>query len=258
MPLQLHTCLILFSMASPVVDHAFSLLRTTCLRFRYPCARNIFTTSVLNSRIIRKRITRIPADHHVYQHEVDDGSLCPNDLPQLKLVNRNPRNLEQLCLEPKLIGWELETQTRNFWNRWVDWMQLHYTHQRFRVTFEKNGKYLTAQVIHHSGRVIMTASSKDPAFKAQTTGSGLTDINAARNLATIIARKCFEAGILYLHKDLSEERTSQKVWFSTFIVLDISFAGPSIFSDIEGTRNANERTWYDIPKKIERPLKFRA
>lgn len=85
-----------------------------------------------------------------------------------------------------------------------------------RVTFEKNGKYLTAQVVHHSGRVIISASSKDPAFKAQAMGSGLTDINAARNLATIIARKCYEAGILYLHKDLSEEKTSQKVYF--FIV----------------------------------------
>lgn len=107
----------LISMAFPVMNHSLFLLRTTCHGFRYSLARNIYTTIVLNSRIIRKRITRIPADHQVYQHEVDDGAIGPNDLPSLKLVNRNPRNLEQLCLEPKPIGWELESQTKNYWNR---------------------------------------------------------------------------------------------------------------------------------------------
>lgn len=71
------------------------------------------------SRIIKKRITRIPSDTVVHQEEVDDYQHGPNDVVPLELVNRNPRNLEQLCVECKPLGFELDLPSRNFWNKYV-------------------------------------------------------------------------------------------------------------------------------------------
>lgn len=69
------------------------------------------------SRIIKKRITRLPSDLSVRQEEIEDGKMGPNDQVSLNLVNRNPRNLEQSRFELKPLGWELETPSRTFWNK---------------------------------------------------------------------------------------------------------------------------------------------
>jgi len=142
---------------------------------------------------MRRRITRLKSDHHVYQEDVDSGAKSPNDKPPLELINRNPRNLEQLLREPKPYGWELEFPSRAFWNK---------------VTFEKVGKYLEAKVVHHTGRVVLSASTKEEAYKNQ--GLSLADQDAAINLGKILARRCLEAGILYLHKEVLDENTSEK------------------------------------------------
>lgn len=69
------------------------------------------------SVVIKKRVTRLPSDVEVHQEEVDNDQLGPNDRVPLQLMNRNPRNLEQLSFEPKPLGWELETPTRSYWNK---------------------------------------------------------------------------------------------------------------------------------------------
>lgn len=104
------------------------LLRPWLIRTKHMVLRNdlLMKTAIAESgcvparcmsRIIKKKITRLPSDTHVYQEEVDDNKLGPNDSVPLELINRNPRNLEQLSLDPKPLGWELEKPTKTFWNK---------------------------------------------------------------------------------------------------------------------------------------------
>lgn len=81
--------------------------------------RCISTTTACYSRAVKKRINRLKSDHYAYPEDVSIGKQGPNDNPPLTLVNRNPRNLEQLHREIKPLGWELETPTRVYWNTWV-------------------------------------------------------------------------------------------------------------------------------------------
>jgi ribosomal protein L18 len=76
------------------------------------------------------------------------------------------------------------------------------------VTFEKAGKYLEAKVTHNSERVVVSASTKESAYREQ--GLSLSDTDAAKNLARILARRCHEAGILHLHNEVLDEKTSEK------------------------------------------------
>ena len=80
------------------------------------CRRTFATTLALSGRDIRRRVTRLPSSTVVYAEEVEEGCRGGNDRHHLQLVNRNPRNLEQLSLEPKPFGFELETPSRSYWN----------------------------------------------------------------------------------------------------------------------------------------------
>lgn len=72
----------------------------------------------LMSKISNKRITRLSSDLQVTQEEIQQNANSQNDLSiKTKLVNRNPRNLEQLSLEPKKIGYEMDLPSRAYWNR---------------------------------------------------------------------------------------------------------------------------------------------
>lgn len=37
-----------------------------------------------------------------------------------------------------------------------------------RVIFEKNGKYLSAKVVHNSGRTLISASTSEEAYRSQS------------------------------------------------------------------------------------------
>ena len=67
--------------------------------------------------VIKKRITRLPSDMQVHQEEIDDNQMGPNDTVPINLINRNPRNLEQLSIEQKPLGWALEATHKTFWNK---------------------------------------------------------------------------------------------------------------------------------------------
>lgn len=87
------------------------------VRVPFPC--NSLLPVRCMSRIIKKRVTRIPSDTVVHQEEIDDNQQGPNDSVPIELINRNPRNLEQLCIEPKPLGFELDKPTKTFWNKYV-------------------------------------------------------------------------------------------------------------------------------------------
>jgi hypothetical protein len=67
------------------------------------------------SNISNKRITRVSSDTKVSKSELKTEG---NETSiQTKLINRNPRNLEQLLFEQKTLGFELDLPQRIFWNK---------------------------------------------------------------------------------------------------------------------------------------------
>ena len=101
---------------------------------------------------VRKRITRVPSEFEISEEEVNENCASPNDKVPIRVVNRNPRNLEQLYFEPKPNGWELDTVHTNYWNQAV---------------FDKSSKSLAGKIIHHSGKVLVTASTNEPWIKSR-------------------------------------------------------------------------------------------
>jgi len=116
--------------------------------------RNIFrlgsSVSVQNilcrelAYVSNKKITRLPSDTYVEKHELE--SKGNEQYLDVNLRNRNPRNLEQMYLESKPMGFEFDSPNRHYWNK---------------VVFEKKGKELAAKIVHHSGNVILQASSAE-------------------------------------------------------------------------------------------------
>jgi ribosomal protein L18 len=77
-----------------------------------------------------------------------------------------------------------------------------------RVTFARSGKYLEGKIIHHSGRTVVSASTREQCY--QDHGLPATDTAAAINLASILARRCLESGILFVHAENDESDESEK------------------------------------------------
>lgn len=97
-----------------------------------------------------------------------------------------------------------------------------------RVVLEKSGKYLTAKIVHHSGRVVVSASSKEFPIREQLKRFDLFleitncliiglflnssgGVNAAISLGQILALRALESGIIQVFVDDSEEDNSLKV-----------------------------------------------
>ena len=70
-----------------------------------------------NSRVLRRRITRIENDFEVGDEEIERNRLSESDRPSQRIISRNPRNLEQMLFEQKPLGWELDAKSRSFWNK---------------------------------------------------------------------------------------------------------------------------------------------
>ena len=92
-----------------------------------------------------KKITRISSDLRVDKGELETTG--NEKYLDVNLRNRNPRNLEKMFLEAKPLGFEFDTPTRHYWNK---------------VVFEKQSRFLVAKIVHHSGQVIVEASSSEP------------------------------------------------------------------------------------------------
>lgn len=127
-----------------------------------------------------KRVTRLDSDI---------------ELGQQRLLNRNPRNLEQLSFENKPTGFWLDRAPNSNWNKLV---------------FEKKGRYLNACLQHWSGRKLVEASTKEPQLQKYFVNPNTTQ--AATILAQVIARRCLQSGYLYAGcpNDLADDEVGQK------------------------------------------------
>lgn len=85
---------------------------------RWPSGRAMRRTCVASmSTISNKRITRLSSDTEVTKSELKaEGN---ESVINTRVVNRNPRNLEQMSFEYKPLGWELDLPERTFYNQSV-------------------------------------------------------------------------------------------------------------------------------------------
>lgn len=127
--------------------------------------------------IVPKKITRLEAEIEL-----------ESDLHKSRLLNRNPRNLEQLSRDIKPEGFWLDK------NPFVNWN---------RLVFGQKGKYLYASLIHWSGKTLVQASTKEQEllkyYKSPTT------VQATSILAQVIARRCLQSGYLSVGVDTDSD-----------------------------------------------------
>lgn len=93
-------------------------LRQVIARVGLSNGTSSFTCSARSlAYVSNKRITRIPSETTVDRSELQStGNEATLDV---KLVNRNPRNLEQMLLAKKPMGNELDSPNRHYWNKLV-------------------------------------------------------------------------------------------------------------------------------------------
>nr|XP_018909440.1 PREDICTED: 39S ribosomal protein L18, mitochondrial [Bemisia tabaci] len=93
-------------------------------------------------------------------------------------TNRNPRNLERLTIGDKPEGWNFEKPGRRCWNR---------------LEITESSRYVTARVVHHSGRVVLSASTAEWPLKKRL--HSYLDQIAYETLGKVFAIRCLECGI---------------------------------------------------------------
>nr|XP_027202237.1 uncharacterized protein LOC113796211 [Dermatophagoides pteronyssinus] len=142
--------------------------------------------------VSNKRITRLCSDIEVDKSELNENG--NEKYLDVRLKNRNPRNLEQLLMEPKPMGYEMDEQNRHYWNK---------------VILEKRSKYLIGKIVHHSGRTIVSASTNEPSIAVFLgSKSTYTDVKAAKILGQVLAMRSLESGIHSVFYDYREQRKS--------------------------------------------------
>lgn len=142
-------------------------------------------------KLSNKRITRLETDIELGDCEQFKG----------RLINRNPRNLEQMAFGVKPKGF---------------WLEKSPPQNRNKLVFEQSGRQLVAYLQHWSGRKIVEASTKEP--KLQKYFRNPNTVQAATIIAQVIARRCLQSGYLTAgFDDYEAEGVGQKtkVFFDT-------------------------------------------
>eukprot|EP00052_Salpingoeca_macrocollata_P000575 m.21075 g.21075 ORF g.21075 m.21075 type:complete len:129 (+) comp10655_c0_seq1:1-387(+) len=102
-----------------------------------------------------------------------------------QLVNRNPRSLERLGKLPGRMDFV------------------------YRLRLELTGRHVTAQVQHHTGRVVLSASTREMPIAQQLYGTA--DKAAAHNIGRVTAQRMQESGISAVHWDHQGRKYHGKV-----------------------------------------------
>lgn len=117
---------------------------------------------------------------------VPENALSENDKFNSEYINRNPRNLEQMLLEIKPNGYPIDAPDVVYWNK---------------LFFEKSSKHTSVKVVHNSGRTVISASTKEWAIRKHLKST--IDNNAVINIARVLAHRCLQSGILFVHREFT-------------------------------------------------------
>lgn len=119
-------------------------------------------------KLSNKRITRLESEIELE----DEGN-------NSRLINRNPRNLEQMSFEKKPTGFWLDKSPPSDWNM---------------IVFEQDEGHLRGYLRHWSGQKILEASTSEPQLKKYFKST--STVQAATTLGQILARRCLQSGYL--------------------------------------------------------------
>ncbi|XP_038074324.1 39S ribosomal protein L18, mitochondrial-like [Patiria miniata] len=120
-----------------------------------------------------------------------DERLSENDVVSPDFVNRNPRNLERMAVARRDKGWYRSHPKKNYWHK------LH---------FEKSNRHTKAYIQHYNGDIVVSASTKEWAIKKHLYSTA--DVAAAENIGHILAQRCLESGISYVHCNIDAKTKS--------------------------------------------------
>ncbi|OTF82829.1 hypothetical protein BLA29_000303 [Euroglyphus maynei] len=185
--------------------------------------------------VSNKRITRLSSEIEVNKSELnEDGNEKYIDV---RLKNRNPRNLEQMLFEPKPMGYEMDEENRHYWNK---------------VVLEKRSKCLIGKIVHHSGRTTVSAATNEPSIATFLgSKSAYTDVKAAKILGQVLAMRALESGVHSAFYDYREQRKSGEKLSSFIHALRQNGLNldeqPVIFARAQQRRRLKAR-WVNIEK----------
>ncbi|XP_023348450.1 39S ribosomal protein L18, mitochondrial [Eurytemora carolleeae] len=101
-----------------------------------------------------------------------DAAYSNNDIIAPRVRNRNPMNLEMMCIGRKPEGFQLDSAPRKYWNG---------------LTLQISNQHTTAEVRHWTGRVVAKASTREWPIRKQL--YNLTDSAAVQTVAKIISQR---------------------------------------------------------------------
>ncbi|XP_061755901.1 39S ribosomal protein L18, mitochondrial [Nerophis ophidion] len=108
-----------------------------------------------------------------------EANLQENEAVNPKFVNRNPRNLELMCLAVKDRGWKTSWPHREF---------------HHRLVFTRSIRYVTAEVFSCSSPVpVLSCSTKEWALKEHLPSTNC--VAACQAVGEVLAHRCKQAGI---------------------------------------------------------------
>ncbi|XP_023238078.1 39S ribosomal protein L18, mitochondrial-like [Centruroides sculpturatus] len=93
-----------------------------------------------------------------------------------------------MFLARKPSGYGLEMINKSYWHK---------------LELKKSSRYVTGNVVHNSGEIIISASSKEWGISKQLYSN--TDLCAVENIGRVLAQRCLESGILFVYCDFTEE-----------------------------------------------------
>lgn len=145
---------------------------------------NRFTQRYIRiERLSNKKVTRIESDV-----ELEDCEF------RARLVNRNPRNLEQSRIENKPGGFWFDKCPPTHWNR---------------ITLEQSSNHTSAHLEHWSGKRLISASTNEPQLVKYFRNPDTRQ--AAVLLGRVISRRCQQAGYLFVDVDSSLDSDAPRI-----------------------------------------------
>ncbi|XP_072163390.1 large ribosomal subunit protein uL18m-like [Diadema setosum] len=127
------------------------------------------------------------------EEEKNKEELSDNDRVNPNFINRNPRNLERMAVARKDLGWSKSYPRKDYWHK---------------LFIKKTNRHITAYIQHINGHVAVQASTKEWAIKQHLYST--SDVVASLNLGRVLAQRCLESGISYVHLNMEKERQEQE------------------------------------------------
>merc|ERR1711872_202896 len=164
-----------------------------------------------------------------------DAPYSNNDIVAPRLQNRNPMNLERMRIGRKPEGFQLEKDTRKYWNK---------------LTLEISNRHTTATVTHWTGRQVAKASTTEWPIRKQLYNA--TDNAAVQAVAKIISQRCLETGVYEMHLLVDKEELSKEK-MKKFVSI-IEECGLSLLeSEVYEPENPHRDDYYNIKPATVQP-----